>query len=86
MAFQDSVKGAMRSMTIQVAAALAVIANVLPYVPDNWQQQLIAAGVAPKTVQVVGSIFAIVMIALRAKTTTSLAQRSAPAVQSPPTS
>lgn len=76
----DTLKGAAQSKTVWVAGALAVLSNLAPLVPVVC----LAAHLDPVTIQVVGSVFSAVMVALRSVTTSSLADKVAPPVLPPP--
>jgi hypothetical protein len=77
-----SIQGAFKSITIWAGAALLVLSNIAPIMPEL----LADIGFDAKTVQRWGSLTAAIMLICRTITTTSLAQKgtNSPLVNPPP--
>lgn len=76
MNLKASIAGIPKSVTMIAAAVIAVAANVTPLLPTLYT----ALKLDPHTVQVVGSVLALIMATCRTITTGSLADKAAPAV------
>lgn len=78
--FKPAVRGAVKAYTIWAAAALLILSNIAPLLPDMLAQ----LNVHPKTIQVFGTFCAILMGVLRLITTQSLADLGSSSAGSPP--
>ena len=66
-------KGASKSYTVYAASLLLVLSNIAPLMPAVYA----ALKLDPQTVQVIGSLGAVLMVVLRTITTQSLADKGA---------
>lgn len=77
----STVKGAVKSITVWASAVLIVAGQIAPYVNEAT---LVAAGLHGRSLQIALTVSGIVMLLCRLITSTSLADKGAPAPTAPP--